>query len=149
MDKVLFVCSGNTCRSPFAEKYFNKLAKELSLSSFASSAGLFTYGGESPSKNAITASADFGVDGEMSAHASHAITAEMLAKSDFIIAMGPPHLEVIEKAIHSSLCVKDGQRRLLLGSGISDPYGGSVSDYKSCYLQIANEIRAFIEANYK
>lgn len=149
MDKILFVCSGNTCRSPFAEKYFNKLARELNISSLAASAGLFTFGDETPSQNAITASAAFGVDKEMSHHRSTPITAEMLVEANYVLTMSKSHLELVKKAIEDGIPIKEGQIQALLGNGIEDPYGGSVSDYENCYKQISEAVKAFIEANYK
>ena len=65
MNKILFVCSGNTCRSPFAQYYFNKLAKERSIDSCAYSAGLFTGGGDNICENALIAAKDFAVDKEI------------------------------------------------------------------------------------
>lgn len=148
MNKILFVCSGNTCRSPFAHYYFNKLANERNIDSSASSAGLFTYGGECVCENALSASMDFGTEKAMKSHRSTPLTAKMLLESDYIIAMGSSHLTFLENMIKAGVPVKGGQKRILLGKGISDPYGGSVSDYKKCYKQIADQIETFIEANY-
>ncbi len=149
MDKILFVCSGNTCRSPFAEKYFNKLARELNVSALASSAGLFASENANACENAQSAAKDFGVDSEMKTHRAVQLTANMLNEYDYIIAMGASHLDIIEKAVENSVSVKSTQKRLVLGGGISDPFGGSLSGYKNCYSQIADEINAFIEANYR
>lgn len=148
MNKILFVCSGNTCRSPFAQYYFNKLAKERNIDALASSAGIFTDGGDSVCENAILASEEFNVEEAMKSHRSTPITPDMLSESDYIIAMGNSHLAFLEGIIKSGVPVKKGQKRILLGRGISDPYGGSISDYKRCYRQIANEVKALIEANY-
>ncbi len=149
MDKILFVCSGNTCRSPFAEKYFNKLARELKISALASSAGLFANENAPACENAITAANDFGVDSEIKKHRAAQMTVDMLNEYDYIITMGASHLDIIEKAIENGADVKSTQKRLILGNGIPDPFGGSVSDYRSCYGRIADEINAFIEANYR
>lgn len=148
MEKILFVCSGNTCRSPFAAYYFNKLARERNMSALASSAGLFTYGGEKPCKSAIEAAKKFGVGEMMEVHRSSQLTPDMLTEFDVIIAMGNSHLEILNNAVTNGLPAKDGQKRILLGTGISDPFGGDVEQYTKCYLQIAKSIDAFTEANY-
>ena len=65
---VLFVCTGNTCRSPMAAALFNKIAVEKDLDVRIESAGLFANDGEPASENAVAAMKDYGVD--LSEHVS-------------------------------------------------------------------------------
>ncbi len=148
MDKILFLCSGNTCRSPFAEVYFNNIAKNNNINAVANSAGIFANIDDTPGENAKIAAKDFGLDIEMSIHRAKILTPEMLGEYDYIITMGSSHLDIIEKAIQNGVYTKPEQRRQVLAGGIPDPYGSSILDYKNCYALISNAVNAFIEANY-
>jgi len=59
---ILFVCTGNTCRSPMAAALFNKIAMEKDLDVRIESAGLFANDGEAASANSIAAMKDYGID---------------------------------------------------------------------------------------
>ena len=148
MNNVLFVCTGNTCRSPFAAYYFNKKAAERGLSFVSRSAGLFANEGESPSFAALEAAADFGVYAEMKAHEARSITDEDIVSSEYVFTLGENHLMMLEPKVTLLNADKaDGEKTKLyvLGNGIADPYGGNAEIYKACYLRIADCVDAVID----
>ncbi len=123
---ILFVCTGNTCRSPIAEGYLrSKNIKNLNVSS----CGIFT-DGSSVSQNSATVMKEIGID--ISCHISRQITKEDIENADRIICMSPSHKQTLE-----SIGVTNAE---ILGKGISDPYGCSLEIYRLCRDQIINEI---------
>jgi len=121
--KLLFVCTGNTCRSPMAAGLFSCLRPDI----VSESAGLHAAEGFPASAHAVRAAAALGAD--ISGHRSRCLTAEIAEAADLIIALGAYH----EEALRARYPHK---RVILLGSGIDDPYGEDLEAYKECAMQI-------------
>lgn len=140
---ILFVCTGNTCRSPMAEGILKSMIKSGDNIHILS-AGIFAYEGESASKEAIEAMKRMGID--ISAHVSHPISERLIDEADLILTMTKQHMDMLLR-MHLSA---RGKTHTILGytgkSGdIADPYGGNAEVYDVC----AKELYSAVEAIYK
>lgn len=138
--KWLFVCTGNTCRSPMAATLCRKLmADHLSCDTseledhgiWITSAGVFAGNGMPASAEAIEAISRKGVD--LSQHRSRPLTREMLQEADRIFAMTSTHLATI---LDIAPEVEGRARTLIPGKDIDDPVGGPLKVYEACAEKI-------------
>lgn len=133
---ILFVCTGNTCRSPMAAGLMNKIAMERDLDVRIESAGIFANEGENASSEAIVVMRKYGVD--LTGHHAQPINEELIEKSDLILTMTPAHKLIFESVAADktyTLCEYAG-----LDYDIADPYGGSVEDYEKTAKQIEEAV---------
>ena len=125
---VLFVCTGNTCRSPMAAGY---LASKKLPDVTAESRGLYADG--SPvSENAAAVMAEAGID--ISGHVSKTVTKEDVETADRIICLSPSHKEALLSAGVAP------EKLSVLGGGVSDPFGQGKEVYRVCRDEIFRAI---------
>lgn len=141
MKNILFICTGNTCRSPMAEAIFNDICKKKNIDMYAQSAGVATVDGLPAAKNAVEIMAQRGID--LSQHKARFLPNVKLANYDLFVTMNYDQATIIE-----SLGVPPERIRVLqkaptdkydIGIGIADPFGGDLTAYKKCAddLQVA------------
>ena len=134
---ILFVCTGNTCRSPMAEGIFGKIVADKKLKNIkASSAGLFAMTGDEVAENAVKAAERFGCD--ISAHRARRITSYILDETDRFVCMTPEHAASLALYVPSD-------KITVLGNGIPDPYGGNLETYLTCANSIRNALLAQLD----
>lgn len=130
---ILFVCTGNTCRSPMAEGYFRHLcqknkAKDINMKS----AGVGAIDGCPASDGAMMVLKSLGID--LSEHRSQKLTASLLAWADLIVAMTQGHKDIISRKFPDFngeiVMLKNYDRK---NGDVFDPIGGDFSTYKACF----------------
>jgi protein-tyrosine-phosphatase len=150
LKEILFVCSGNTCRSPLAEGLAKKLiANGLPFEARISSAGSSATEGQRASANALEVSRANGID--LSGHRSRLLNATMVRRADLIVTMGELHrhtVGVIEPtALDHTVQLTDFCDSH--DGDIADPIGGDLAAYerifdtiRECVEEMAEKIAA-------
>ena len=125
--KIIFICTGNTCRSPMAEGLMKKLLCDRGIDGIeVTSAGLAAYPGDEVSEKSVNAAKKYGVD--ISSHRSRRVSEYML-ESGVFVCMTAAHAEVLKPYLTEN-------RLFILGNGIADPYGGTQEIYNLCAEEI-------------
>jgi protein-tyrosine-phosphatase len=145
--RIVFVCTGNTCRSPMAEAIGKKLLAdrlgcsidELPAKGFTVlSAGLAAGAGLPAAEEAVAIAEAIGVD--LSKHQSRLLTPELAAEATHLLGMTRGHVQAIEDML--------GVKARLLspeGDDVEDPIGQPFAVYEQCAYQMAGYILALVE----
>lgn len=128
--RVLFVCTGNTCRSPMAEGLLKDIAKKNKLDIEVASAGVFAMDGDKAANNAVEALRKIDID--ISKHRSQNVTRELVDQADLILTMSLSHKETL------LLNYPDLKGRIYLlneyalneNRDIQDPFGRDLYNYE-------------------
>ncbi|MCM3411546.1 low molecular weight protein arginine phosphatase [Metabacillus litoralis] len=145
MTNVLFVCTGNTCRSPMAEALLNHLKNSDNIS--VKSAGVFAFDGSTASPNAIEALKEKGITCE---HQSSSLTKDLVEWATIILTMTNQHKQsVIDQhpyagrktfTLSEYVSDQDGEKR-----DISDPFGGPLPMYRQTLSDLEELISKLVD----
>lgn len=143
MSTLLFICTGNICRSPMAAALFRKLAQERGDDVQVESAGTWGVDGQPASPLAREVLEARGL--KLDDHRARTVTREMLARADLVLTMTRSHRDAL---VAEFPFVRPKIRMLSQIEGIeydiADPYGEPREAYELC----ADDLAGLIERGY-
>lgn len=137
--RVLAVCTGNICRSPFAAAYLARLAAERGIALETASAGTHALDGNPPTPEAVAAAKRYGID--LSGHRARRLSLQDLEDADWVLAMTKSHAELVRSL---TVAMPPALRPALEILDVPDPFGRGLDAYERCYAALAERLQAFV-----
>lgn len=155
---ILFVCTGNTCRSVMAEYLLRHYANEADLELEVASAGLHAYTGDEASQHTVAVLKELGIDA--TGHRARKVSSYLLEEFDLILTMTNLHKVGIEELApelteqvfllkefteRNTLNKQDPIESIEKVNEILDPFGQSEEIYRQSREEIKSEIQILID----
>ncbi len=146
MEKVLFVCTANICRSPIAVGIFDALVEDRGLTFQAESAGVAALVGSPVASHTYEVARELGLD--VDGHRARQVDETLLGEADLVLTMTPQHRDALRRNF------KDFEEKIYTlqeysvgdtAGGIADPYGHGIRTYRTSAQQILHHMELVVE----
>jgi protein-tyrosine phosphatase len=147
LQKVLFVCTANVCRSPIAQAIFNALAADKGLPFRAESAGTAALEGKPMAPNAVSVLEEVGI--YPGAHRARQVSEAMIEEAALVLAMSPRHAATLRRLAGRSSSEIRTLPEYATGvpgqEGIPDPHGLTMAAHRSTLRQLHEYVESAVD----
>src|SRR2546423_8582878 len=145
IQNVLFVCTGNICRSPLAASLLERALKDRGLEVMVTSAGTGAWDGAPASEGAYLVGLERGLD--LSGHRARLLTRELVERAHLILTMARHHRARVDELGGEGRVFVLGEYAGREGdeAEVSDPFGGDLDVYRDTCTELEGLIQVAVE----
>ena len=147
MEKVLFVCTANVCRSPMAREIFDAVAADRGIEVRSESAGVAALSGEPMAPNAVAVLEESGI--RVREHRARQVERATVREADLVLTMGPRQVDRLQKLFgelpENVYPLAEYSTGLSTAGAIPDPYGQPINAYRICLRQLLGYIEPILD----
>lgn len=136
-DKIIFVCTGNTCRSPMAEAIYRSLTEDSQLPAISRGTVVLFSEPSNPKADMVLSNHNLALE----SHVSRQLEAEDITEDTLVLTMTERQKQHVREAYPISDHVYTLKEYNGESGDVVDPYGGTLMDYEDCYNELIRLIK--------